>query len=211
MTRIRVLVAEDHETVRLGLRTLLASQADIDIVDEASDGEMAVECALRSRPEVVVLDLSMPRLNGIAAAQAITRGSPETRIVAFTRHGDDALVREFMASGAAGYVLKQSASTELLRAIREVASGRPYTDSALVARQNEEANAEPRGRRVTDRERNVLRLTAQGHSNKEIAGELGLSVKTIEVHKANAMRKLELRGRVDVVRYAAAHGWLDPH
>jgi len=212
MTAIRVLLAEDHETVRQGLRLLLEAQHDIDVVGEAADGRVAVEKAQHLRPHVVILDLSMPEMGGLEAAKAIKRVAPEVRIVALTRYDDEAFVKELVAVGTAGYVLKQSRSTELLNAVRVVAGGGNYMDSALLARANAQAAASEAGRIkrsvVSDREAEVLRLMAIGHSNKEIADRLGISVKTVEVHKTNAMRKLGFRGRIDVVRYAVLQGWL---
>jgi DNA-binding NarL/FixJ family response regulator len=212
MNRIRVLVAEDHETVRQGLRLLLESQGDIDVVAEAPDGQVAVSHCQAFRPHVAILDISMPEMNGLAAAVAIKASVPEVAIVAWSRHDDQAFVHELTAAGVSGYVLKQSRSSELLTAIRTVARGERYLDATLTARlrQAEEGLARTTGAQpsVSDRERDVLRMMAIGHSNKEIAGELGISVKTVEVHKANGMRKLGLRGRIDVVRFAILHGWL---
>jgi two-component system response regulator NreC len=212
MTAIRVLLAEDHETVRQGLRLLLEAQHDIDVVGEAADGRVAVEKAQHLRPHVVILDLSMPEMGGLEAAKAIKRVAPDVRIVALTRHDDEAFVKELVAVGTAGYVLKQSRSTELLNAVRVVAGGGNYMDSTLLARANAQAAASEAGGTgrsvVSDREAEVLRLMAIGHSNKEIADRLGISVKTVEVHKTNVMRKLGFRGRIDVVRYAVLQGWL---
>lgn len=212
MTAIRVLLAEDHETVRQGLRLLLEAQDDIDVVGEAADGRVAVEQAQRLCPDVVILDLSMPEMDGLEAAKAIKRIAPDVRIVALTRHDDEAFVKELVAAGSAGYVLKQSRSNELLNAVRIVARGGKYLDSAIEARANAQAAASDTGGTkrsvVSDREAEVLRLMAIGHSNKEIADRLGISVKTVEVHKTNAMRKLGFRGRIDVVRYAVLQGWL---
>lgn len=213
MRPIRVLLVEDHETVREGLRLLLDSQSDIEVVAEASDGRAAVEFNERLRPQVVIMDLSMPEMNGLQATQAIKRSHPDTAVVALTRHDDAAFVDELKKAGAAAYVLKQSASRELLDAVRVAAIGGSYLDAHIRARDARMANHEPpaRARRapaVSDREKQVLRMMAVGHSNKEIAEALGITIKTVEVHKANAMRKLRLRGRIDVVRYAILHGWL---
>jgi DNA-binding NarL/FixJ family response regulator len=212
MTAIRVLLVEDHETVREGLRMLLDSQPDIEVVGEAANGRAAVEYSARFRPNVVIMDLSMPEMNGLAATQAIKRESPETAIVALTRHDDAAFVDEVRKAGASAYVLKQSPSRELLDAVRVAAVGGSYLDASLRARTVGSIDESTRrGRRspmVSDREKQVLRMMAVGHSNKEIAQTLGITIKTVEVHKANAMRKLRLRGRIDVVRYAILHGWL---
>jgi DNA-binding NarL/FixJ family response regulator len=204
---IRVLLAEDHETVREGLRMLIDAQADMQVVGEAGDGRQAIERASALKPDVVVLDLTMPGLSGLSASPELTR---QAAVVALTRHDDDAYVQELIAAGVAGYVLKQSASAELLRAIRVAAAGGRYVDPALPSLHHQPRD--PRRRVttpvVTEREKAVLRLMAVGHSNKDIAGALEISVKTVEVHKANAMRKLGLRGRTDVVRFASLNGWL---
>ena len=209
---IRVLLVDDHETVREGLRLLVNAQSDMTVVGDAGDGRSAIDGAAALAPDVVVLDLTMPGMNGLAAAKALKASSSHTAIVALTRHDDDAFVQELVAAGAAGYVLKQSPSTELLRAIRAAATGGRYLDPGLPS---PEYPRDPRRRATTppvsERELDVLRLVAVGHSNKEIAARLEISVKTVEVHKANAMRKLNLRGRTDVVRYAVLSGWLsDP-
>jgi two-component system response regulator NreC len=208
--KIQVVLAEDHETVRDGLKLLLQSQPDIEIVGEAGDGHEAVECAQRLRPQVMILDLSMPRMNGLEAARALKQMAPDVAIVALTRHDDEAYVKELLGAGASAYVLKQSSVAELLRAIRAAAAGNRYLDAALAARGKESPPKRQLPSRpvATDREAHVLRLMAVGHSNKEIADQLGIAVKTVEVHKANAMRKLGLRGRIDVVRYAVLNGWL---
>lgn len=208
-TKIRVLLAEDHETVREGLRLVLESQPDIEVVAEAANGRAALARAGALQPEVAVVDIAMPGLNGLAAARAMRLAAPATAIVALTRYGDDAYVEEMLAAGALGYVLKQSPSTELVNAIRSVAEGRPYLDSRLPRPWPRRGTRRERPQpAVSARERAVLRLTALGYSNKEIAARLDISVKTVEVHKANAMRKLGLHGRVDVVRYASLQGWL---
>ena len=215
MTKIRVLIAEDHETVRQGLKLLINSQADMEVIGEAGDGRAAVQRAESLKPAVAVLDISMPEMNGLAATRRIRECAPATAVVALTRYRDDAYVKELLAAGACGYVLKQSASIELLDAIRAAARGARYLDTAL---ESGAANPPLRNRRgeaprtrVTDREAEVLRLMAVGHSNKEIAASLDVSVKTVEVHKANAMRKLGLQGRIDIVKYALLQGWLrDP-
>ena len=212
MAKIRVLLAEDHETVRHGLKLLINRQADMEVVGEAGDGRVALEQVVVLKPNVVVVDVSMPHMNGLAATRAIHESAPATAVVALTRYGDDAYVQELLNAGALGYVLKQSPSAELVDAVRSAASGRRYLDSSLAARVAG-TMLNPRGRRaahgmITDRESEVLRLMAIGHSNKDIAANLDLSVKTVEVHKANAMRKLGLSGRTDVVRYALLQGWL---
>ena len=215
MKKIRVVLAEDHESVRQGLRLLLEARDDIEIVADAANGRVALDRVKALKPDVAVLDLAMPEMNGLAATKAIKQAAPQVNVVALTRHADDAYVQELLSAGASGYVLKQSPIEELLKAIRAVAAGDRYLDSTLVAR-NAKAylsrySSEPSRPPITDREASVLRLMAIGHSNKEIASALDIAVKTVEVHKANAMRKLNLRGRIDVVRYAVLSGWLqDP-
>ena len=209
MTRIRVLLAEDHETVRHALKLLIDGDRGMTVVGEARDGREVIARARGLAPDVVVLDISMPGMNGLEATKALHASTPAPAIVALTRYRDEAYVRALLAAGAAGYVLKQSPSGELLRAIRAAAEGQRYLDAAIAS--NAMAPARERAEQrpaITDREGEVLRMTALGHSNKEIAAALDLSVKTVEVHKANAMRKLGLRGRIDVVRFAILQGWL---
>jgi two-component system, NarL family, response regulator NreC len=209
---IRVLLADDHETVREGLRLLVNAQADMEVVAEANDGKEAIEHARAFKPDVIVLDLTMPNMSGLTAARALKGAEPSTAIVALTRHDDDAYVQELIQAGASAYVLKQSSSAELLTAIRVAAAGGRYLDPNLPPPDHPR---DPRRRArtppVTEREAEVLRMMAVGHSNKDIAATLNISIKTVEVHKANAMRKLNLRGRTDVVRYAVLNEWLrDP-
>jgi DNA-binding NarL/FixJ family response regulator len=219
MSRIRVLLAEDHDTVRQGLKLLIDAQPDMAVVADVSNGRLALERArtLVPGPEVAVLDVSMPEMNGLMATRAMIELLPTVAVVALTRYSDDAYVQAMLAAGARGYVLKQSDPTELLHGIRAAAAGRKYLDSALTAKVAgafvaRHARAESaKAPRITDREAEVLRLIAIGHSNKEIGAQLDISVKTVEVHKANAMRKLGLRGRIDIVRYGVLQGWLqDP-
>jgi len=211
---LRILLADDHVTVRHGLKLLIDGQADMKVVSEASDGKSAMENAIAINPDVIVMDISMPGMNGLAATRALKQKQPKAVIVTLTRHGDDAYVQELLRAGVSGYVLKQSAPSELLQAIRAAAAGGQYLDSTLTPR----VTARLLGRRdkvskpsatLSEREAEVLRLIAAGYSNKEIAGRLSLSVKTVEAHKANAMRKLELRGRIDIVKYAVLQGWLE--
>jgi DNA-binding NarL/FixJ family response regulator len=213
--RLRVLLADDHVTVRHGLKLLLDSQPDMEVVAEASDGSSAVKRAQEFRPDVVVMDISMPGTNGLVATRLLKRAQPGAAIVTLTRHADDAYLEELLRAGASGYVLKQSPPTELLQAIRAVAAGGQYLDSTLTARvtagflsRKGTKTKTPAGE-LSTREAAVLRLIASGYSNKEIAARLTLSVKTIEAHKANAMRKLDLSGRIDIVKYAVLQGWLD--
>jgi DNA-binding NarL/FixJ family response regulator len=212
MTKIRVLLAEDHETVRHGLKLLIDEQADMQVVAEAADGEVALERVRALNPDVAVLDISMPRANGLVATRQIRASAPDTAVVALTRYSDAAYLEELLAAGATGYVLKQSASSELLRAIRAASRGERHVDEAMIRRLTPSGRGGRGGRSgptITERESEVLRLMALGHSNKEIAQALTVAVKTVEVHKSNAMRKLGLAGRIDVIKYAVIRGWLN--
>lgn len=210
---IRVLLADDHEVVRHGLKLLIDGQPGMQVVGEARTGRAAVEQTRRLQPTVVVLDISMPELSGLEAARELSAAAPGLPIVTLSRHNDEAYVQALLSAGARAYVLKQSASAELIAAIRAVASGQRYLDVALSDRVTGAffaRHATPsQPARISDREAEVLRLIAIGYSNKDIAHQLGLSVKTVEVHKANCLRKLRLRGRVEIVRYAARQGWLN--
>jgi two-component system, NarL family, response regulator NreC len=209
---LRVLLADDHVTVRHGLRLLVEGEQDMTVVGEASDGAAAVKLALECKPDVVVMDVSMPGVNGLVATRMLKKVLPGVAVVTLTRHADDAYLQELLRAGASAYVLKQSPPAELLQAIRSTAtaSGK-YVDSSLMPRVTARFAGERVGGTsgtISEREAEVLRLIACGYSNKEIASQLELSVKTVEAHKANAMRKLELSGRIDIVKYAILQGWL---
>lgn len=211
---IRVVLADDHIIVRQGLKLLIDSEPDMTVVAEAADGAAAIDRAMSLKPNVVVLDISMPGMNGLLAARTLKKRAPEIAIVTLTRHTDDGYLQELLRSGVSAYVLKQSAARELLHAIRTAATGGQYVDSTLARRLTSSFSGTEGGKSrktgaITDREADVLRLIARGYSNKEIANELSLSVKTVEAHKANAMRKLDLSGRVDIVNYAVLQGWLN--
>lgn len=212
---LRILLADDHVTVRHGLKLLIDGQTDMKVVAEASDGAAAIQQALALEPDVVVMDISMPGMNGLVATRTLKKARPDAAIVTLTRHGDDAYLQELLRAGASAYVLKQSAPAELLQAIRAAAAGGQYLDPALTRRvtarffASEGARAGKAGVALTERESAVLRHIASGYSNKEIAARLALSVKTVEAHKANAMRKLGFTGRIDIVKYAVLQGWLD--
>lgn len=212
MNKIRVLLAEDHRTVRQGVRLLLDAQSDIEVVGEVGDGRAALSLAKELAPDIVLMDVTMPEMNGLKATERLSEESPQVRVVALTRHTDRGYMQQLLQAGAAGYVLKQSDPAVLLQAVRAVAAGGDYLDPAITGK----ALSGFFGRRggsgsevsLSDRETEVLRLIALGYSNKEIAARLTLSVKTVEAHKANAMRKLDMTSRIDIVRYAMLQGWL---
>lgn len=213
MNRLKVLLVDDHAMLREGLKALIDSQADMRCVGEASNGKAAIAEAQSLSPDVVILDVSMPKFNGLQATEQIVKSCPSSKVLSLTRHSEDIYVRQLLKAGASGYVLKQSSSGILLTAIRTVAAGQSYLDPAVTAKvvggyvaklaSRKTGQAEP-----SERESEVLRLIANGYSNKEIAAQLKLSVKTVEVHKANAMRKLNMRGRIDIVKFAVLQGWL---
>ena len=207
----RVLLADDHETVREGLRALFDSVPEVTVVGDVADGHSAVQAVCSLLPDLVVLDLSMPPTSGIDAIRQIREVKEDTGVIVLSRYRDAAYVREAMAAGASGYVLKQSPFSELKRAVEDVARGGRHIDQALAGHVPADTAAAPPRARLTEREQTVLRRAALGHSNKDIANALGIALKTVEVHKANAMRKLELRNRNEMVRWAALQGWLqDP-
>lgn len=216
MPKVRVLIAEDHETVREGLKLILSAQSDIEVIAEAGDGRTAVERAEQLLPDIVLMDVSMPKLNGLKATEKLKKCCPQVNVLALTRHKDEAYLQQLLRAGASGYVLKQSPPGELLHAIRSIAAGGKYLDPAIVgkvmgtyARKQAIPLASAQKESLSSRESEVLSLIAWGHSNKEIAARLELSIKTIEVHKANAMKKLGMQSRIDIVRYALLQGWLE--
>jgi DNA-binding NarL/FixJ family response regulator len=215
MSKLRIMLADDHETVREGLKMIVNAQEDMEVVGFASDGREAVARAQELLPDVLVMDISMPKLNGLQATLKLIECCPQVKVLTLSRHGDDGYVRGLLAAGACAYVLKQSAPSELIHAIRAVAAGGKYIDPKLAAKvmvnySDRSLRGESKSN-LSDREAEVLRLIALGYSNKEVAARLSLSVKTIEVHKANAMRKLNLTSRIDLVRYAVFQGWLQDH
>jgi DNA-binding NarL/FixJ family response regulator len=208
--KIGVLLADDHPVVRGGLRALIEAEPDMHVVGEVADGVAAVEAVAALRPDVVVMDLSMPKLGGAAATETIKRSSPEARILVLSAHQERGYVQHVLAAGASGYVLKRSAAEELVRAVRTVAGGAMYLDTAVAQQvvalvrpvQTEDAP------RLSVREAEVLRMIAQGHAMKEIASSLHVSTRTLETYKARGMDKLGLKTRADLVRYALQVGWL---
>ena len=213
MKRLRLLIVENHETVRDGLSLLFETQSDVEVLRGVADGEEAIAAAFALAPDVVVLDLSMPGMSGLAVATAIRARSPAVAIVVLTRHSEQAYVDELVGAGALGYVLKQSPFNELMDAVRSAAAGKLHIDAALArapaARGARASRASPSPPTVTGRETEVLRLSAMGKSNKDVAAALSIAVKTVEVHKSSAMRKLHLHDRAEMLRFAALKGWLD--
>ena len=214
MTELRVFLADDHAVVREGLKALINAQPGMAVVGEAGDGLDACERVPALRPDVVVMDVSMPGLTGSQATERLRRECPLVKILALTVHEDKGYIRQLLAAGAAGYVLKRAAAEELIHAIRVVAAGGVYLDPTMAGkvvggfvRRAAEAST-PNGAALSEREVEVARLTAAGHSNKEIATRLDLSVKTVETYRARGMEKLGLKSRADLVRYAVQQGWL---
>lgn len=212
--RLRILLAEDHQTVREGIKLLVNSQPDMEVVGEAGDGEMAIKLATDLKPDLLLMDISMPTMNGLKATKRLRSLQPNIKILTLTRHTDDGYLQQLLGAGSNGYVLKQSAPTELITAIRTIAAGNAYLDPSLTRKvvggyvsRSASQRGDGKGE-LTDREAEVLRLIALGYSNKEIGARLDLSVKTIEAHKANAMRKLGISSRIDIVRYAILQNWL---
>jgi two-component system, NarL family, response regulator NreC len=219
MPKLRILLADDHETVREGLKSILNAQDDMEVIGEATDGRTALSQARDLLPDVVVMDVSMPRFNGLKATEAVLECCPQVKVLVLTRHVDDGYLQQLLRAGASGYVLKQSRAAELLQGIRAVARGGKYLDPTIAERvigdYRRRVSSPPAvsdgGATLSPREEEILRMAAWGYSNKEMAAKLELSVKTIETHKANAMQKLHLHNRIDIVRFALMQGWLqDP-
>jgi two-component system response regulator NreC len=209
---IRVLIVDDHALVRSGLRLLLDAEEDINVEDEGGSADDAVRLARLHKPDVVLLDVSMPGRSGLDAAPEILEAAPKSRILVLSMQDDPSYVREAFASGASGYLLKEAADSELVAAVREVAGGKRYVHPPLGARlaaAEAEAEAKAAADPLSDREREVLRLLALGHTNQEIAKMLYISVRTAETHRAHIMQKLRLSTRAELVRYALQQGLLE--
>lgn len=212
MEKVHVFIADDHALVREGLRMLIDTQPDMEVVGEAGDGQEAWLRTRELRPDVVVMDVSMPQLNGAQATERIMASCPGVKVLAVSAYQDEAHIRQLLASGAAGYVLKKAASQELANAIRVVAKGGVHLDPSIagqiVGGYVNPVTGEVGDGGLSPREMEVLMLVAWGHTNREIAAKLHLSVKTIEGHKAKLGEKLGLTTRADIVRYALRRGWL---
>jgi DNA-binding NarL/FixJ family response regulator len=210
---MRILIADDHGIVRSGMRLLIERQPDMEVVAEAEDGVHAVEQALANHPDCCVLDVSMPRLTGIQAARQIRQYLPETQVLVLSMHDDERYVFDALKAGASGYVLKREVDQALLTAIRSVHRGEAFLTNAversLVREWMSDASAGPE-EPLSPREQEVLKLIAEAHTNRDIAGILMLSEKTVESHRANLLRKLGMRDRVELVRYAIRRGLTEP-
>jgi two-component system response regulator NreC len=208
---IRIFLADDHSLVRQGFRMILSAQPDMQIVGEAANGREAVQLAEKLQPDVVIMDVAMPELNGIEATRRLAASTPRTRVLALSMHKDAVYVREILRSGARGYLLKDSVDADLITAVRAIAKGEGYLSPAVS-----DAVLTDYRRHVTDpldlltsREREVLQMIAEGKTNKEIATALNLSVYTIEAHRGRVMEKLNLHSTGELVRFALRNGLID--
>ena len=215
--RITVLLAEDHAVVREGLRNLLDAESDFEVISEAGTGRQAVEMAGKLRPDVIVMDIAMPELNGLEATRQLREVAPNTKVLILSAHSDSAYVEHVSELGASGYLVKQSSSRQLLDAIREVHKGNTFYSPAVgkeMARQHRTVLDRKGVRRsasvrLTAREMEVLQLVAEGRANKQIADELGISIKTVEKHRDHLMRKLDIHDTASLTRYAIAEGIIE--
>ena len=216
--KIRVMIADDHAILRAGLKMLVNAQADMEVVSEALDGEQAVQMARESRADVVLLDLTMPRVGGMKALQEMARDCRETRALVLTMHDDPAYLRSALAAGACGYLLKRAVDAELIAAIRAVHRGGIFVDPRLanvlvqdvIAKRNAKAGCTGPAKILSRRELQVLRLVARGYTSAEIAKQIFVGVKTIETYRSRLAEKLGLRTRSDVIRFAVQMGLLTP-
>jgi DNA-binding NarL/FixJ family response regulator len=213
MRKTRILLADDHKLMRSGLKALIEQQADLTVVGEADDGRQAVALAASLKPDLLVMDIGMPSLNGIEAALQITQANPATAIVILSMHSDESYVLRSLKAGAKGYLLKDSAESDLIRAVHAVAGGKSFFSPAVskvllddYVRKLQRSGAEDAYDLLTPREREILQLIAEGKSNKDVANLLNLSVYTVETHRSNIMEKLNLRGIPELILYAVRKG-----
>ncbi len=217
MKRITVLLAEDHEIVRQGLRKLLEAEADIEVVGEAETGRQAVAQTKKLRPDVVVMDIAMPLLNGLEATRQIRLAVPDTKVLILSAHSDDAYVEQVAVLGAAGYLIKQTSADLLSKAIREVHKGNPFFSPAIARQLHNHYQESPdhtglvkrKSEHLTSREMEVLQLIAEGQPNKQVAAGLGISVKTVEKHRQRLMEKLNIHDTAGLTRYAVSAGIIE--
>ena len=217
METISVLLADDHVVVRQGLRALLAAEEDIDIVAEADNGRQAVQLVKKFLPDVAVIDIAMPVLNGLEATRQITRTVPATKVLILSSYSDDEYISQLTEAGAAGYLVKQTAANDLLKAIREAHKGNAFFSPAIAKRLRDQcresfAGGQPVKRRtdyLTTREAEVLQLIAEGRANKQIAAELCISIKTVEKHRQQVMNKLGIHDVAGLTRHAIAKGIIE--
>jgi len=209
---VRVLIADDHGIVRSGIRLLLERQSGIEVIAEAADGAEARELAVREKPDLAILDVKMPKLTGLQATREIKQQAPGVAVLILSMHDDERYLFEALKAGASGYVLKTQADTDLLAAIRAVERGEPFlTPRAQQVLIRDVLDRGPNGEEeLTPREEEIVKLVAEAHTTREIAEILHLSEKTVENHRANAMRKLGMRDRVELVRYAIRRGLIEP-
>jgi DNA-binding NarL/FixJ family response regulator len=209
---LRVVIADDHGIVRSGLRMLLERQEGIDVVGEASNGAEARDLAIRERPDLAILDVKMPKLTGLQATREIRAHAPDVSVLILSMYDDERYLFEALKAGASGYVLKAQADVDLIEAVRAVERGEPFLTPEAQRMLIKDVLGEGKGRssELTPREEEVVKLVAEAHTNKEIAEILHLSEKTVENHRSNAMRKLGMRDRVELVRYAIRRGLIEP-
>jgi DNA-binding NarL/FixJ family response regulator len=209
--KIRILVADDHAVVRQGLGRILAAEPDMEIVAEAANGREVLERAQERKPDVVIMDVAMPDLNGIEATRALMAASPHIRVLAVSMHKEAVYVREMLRAGARGYLIKDAQETDLIEAVRAVWKGQGYISPAIAESVlvDYRKHVDDPVERLTVREREVLRLIAEGKTNKEIAAMLTLSVYTVDAHRGNIMEKLNLRSAAEIVRFAMRNGMIE--
>jgi DNA-binding NarL/FixJ family response regulator len=216
MKKIAVLLVDDHAVVRQGLRALLEAEGDIAVVGEAENGREAVVLAKKTLPDLVLMDLAMPGLNGLEATRQIVRNLPSARVLVLTSYGDDDYVTQLLEAGASGYLVKQTAAADLLKAIREVHEGNAFFSPSIAKRLRQKGGegfraGQPcaKAGKLTSREAEVLQLVAEGFANKQIAVELSISIKTVEKHRQQAMNKLNIHDIARLTRYALSRGWVE--